>query len=108
MKILKGKCQTKKVFIIAILLMLMMATVLRADIIYLKSGNKIEGKISSETETQLGVQTNNKSFYVMRTDIIKVEKIKEKQTDYGVMITSGLVVGLLLLGMYFLVGSSKK
>ena len=98
----------KKTIIIALSIVFMLAATLQADIIYLKSGDKIEGKISSETTDQIGVQTNNKFFYVMRADIEKIEIIKEKETDYGMIITGGLVIGLLLLAMFFLVGSARQ
>jgi len=63
----------KKLFLVA-LVVAMLASFVFADIIHLKNGRKLEGKIISETHESITVQLENGTVEIFKSQISEIEK----------------------------------
>ena len=55
-----------------------------ADIIYKKNGEKIEGTVTdASVEGQIGINTGNRVFYILKTEIEKIEYSAKEVREEG-------------------------
>ena len=93
-----------KSVIIAAVFLFACANASYADIIHKKDGEKIEGTLTGAVyEGQVGIQTANKMFYVLQSDIEKIEYSEKAPADEGInwgvilTITGSCLLAFLLL-----------
>ncbi len=71
-------------FIIIALLIIFPAEVCLADMVYMKDGTKIDCKILSQTEDQLGVQEGSNSYFIKKIDIERIDFVEKKEPEAGI------------------------